>query len=93
MMTSRRLFVGGLPYSMDDRGLKDLFNPMGKVVYARVILHPKTGLSRGFGFVEMATAAEAERAIQSTLETEIAGRKLVVAEAWESRNGEGQSHE
>ncbi len=85
-MTTKRLFVGSIPYSMDDKGLKELFEPMGKVVYSRVILHPKTGLSRGFGFIEMATEAEAERAVQSTLDTQIEGRKLVVTEAWDSRD-------
>ncbi len=87
---SKRLFVGSLPYSIDDNGLKALFETIGKVVYARVIRHPDTKLSRGFGFVEMSTQAEAEAALQGMLHKEYDGRKIVVTEAWGDQKPRGE---
>ena len=87
---SKRLFVGSLPYSIDDNGLKALFETIGKVVYARVIRHPDTKLSRGFGFVEMSTQAEAEAALQGMLQKEYDGCKLVVTEAWGDQKPRGE---
>ncbi len=88
---SKRLFVGSLPYSIDDMGLKALFEPFGQVVYARVIRHPQTKLSRGFGFIEMSTLAEAEAALQDMPHKEYDGRKLVVTEAWGGPEAKAQS--
>lgn len=87
---TKRLFVGSLPYSIDDAGLKGLFETIGKVIYARVIRHKDTKLSRGFGFVEMSTEAEAEAALQGMLDKTYDGRKIVVTEAWDGQNPGGE---
>ena len=92
---SNRLFVGSLPYSIDDNGLKALFETIGKVIYARVIRHPDTKLSRGFGFVEMSSQEEGERAIAEFNGKEVSGREIKVNEAKprEDRGGRGgQAH-
>ncbi len=86
---SKRLFVGSLPFSIDDMALKALFEPIGKVIYARIIRHHDTQLSRGFGFVEMSTEAEAESALQGMLNKEYDGRKIVVTEAWDGKKQGG----
>lgn len=80
------LFIGSLPYSMIDEELRALFERMGRVVYARVIIDKGTGKSRGFGFIEMSTAEEAERVLQKTIDLTVEGRKIVVKPAYESEN-------
>ena len=80
-MTSNKLYVGGLPFSVSDGQLSELFSPHGTVESARVITDRMTGRSRGFGFVEMATQAEAEAAAESLNGTQLEGRSLVVNEA------------
>jgi hypothetical protein len=70
--------------------LPHLFETLGKVVYARVIRHPDTKLSRGFGFVEMSTQTEAEAALQGMLHKEYDGRKIVVTEAWGDQKPRGE---
>lgn len=78
---NKRLFVGGLPFSLNDQALSDLFAKVGTVVSATVIMDKFTGQSKGFGFVEMSTEEEAEKAIKELNETEVGGRKIVVNEA------------
>ena len=58
-----KLYVGGLPYSTTEQQLSELFAPQGSVTSAKVITDKFTGQSRGFGFVEMATGEEAQKAI------------------------------
>ena len=74
----KRLFVAGLPYSLNDQALADLFAESGKVIYANVIIDRDTGQSKGFGFVEMETSEEAQGAIAKLNDFEIEGRKIVV---------------
>ena len=74
----KRLFVAGLPYSLNDQALADLFAESGKVVSANVIIDRDTGQSKGFGFVEMETSEEAQGAIAKLNDFEIEGRKIVV---------------
>lgn len=74
----KRLFVGGLPYSIDDKGLAELFAPYGVVESATVVIDRDSGRSKGFGFVEMATPEEANAAIAKLNETDVDGRKIVV---------------
>ena len=78
---SNKLYVGGLPYSITDGRLEELFSQHGSVQSARVISDKFTGRSRGFGFVEMASTEEAQKAMEALNGTEIEGRTLVVNEA------------
>lgn len=79
MENDKRLFIGNLPYSVDDRQLEEIFSKAGKVESAAVITQRETGRSKGFGFVEMATAEEAQAAIEQFNDQEVDGRKLVVS--------------
>jgi RNA recognition motif-containing protein len=76
-----KLYVGSLPYSTTDAQLTDLFSTYGSVTSARVITDKFTGQSRGFGFVEMATNEEAQKAIDGLNGTKLEQRTLVVNEA------------
>ncbi len=73
-----KLFVGGLPWSTTDQELQDLFAQHGQVVSARVVTDRETGKSRGFGFVEMASDAEAQTAIDALDGSEALGRAISV---------------
>ena len=75
---NKNLYVGGLPYSVTEDKLRELFEPHGTVESAKVITDKYTDRSRGFGFVEMSTQQEAEQAIQSLNGTELDGRSLIV---------------
>lgn len=79
MDEEKRLFIGNLPYSVDDRQLEEIFSKAGKVESAAVITQRETGRSKGFGFVEMATAEEAKAAIDQLNDNEVDGRKIVVS--------------
>jgi RNA recognition motif-containing protein len=70
-----------LAYSVTDQQLHDLFAQHGSVISAKVIHDRYTGQSRGFGFVEMATSEEAQKAIAALNGTQYEGRSLVVNEA------------
>lgn len=76
--TNKKLYVGSLPYSTTEDELKELFSQFGQVVSARVISDKFTGQSKGFGFVEMATDADAEKAITAANGAQFGGRTLVV---------------
>jgi len=76
-----KLYVGGLPYSVTEGSLRELFSAHGTVDSANVISDKFTGQSRGFGFVEMSSSAEAQSAIQSLNGTQFEGRSLTVNEA------------
>jgi RNA recognition motif-containing protein len=80
-MASKNLYVGNLPFSLDSAGLEDLFKQAGAVASASVIIDRQTGRSRGFGFVEMQTEGEAQKAIEMFNGKEVEGRNLVVNEA------------
>jgi len=75
---NKKLYVGGLPYSVTDEQLSELFESHGTVESAKVITERYTDRSRGFGFVEMGTQAEAEAAIQALNGSELDGRSLTV---------------
>lgn len=76
-----KLYVGSLPYSTTEQQLSELFAQHGTVQSAKVITDRYTGQSRGFGFVEMATSEEAQKAIAALNGTPLGGRTLVVNEA------------
>lgn len=75
------LFVGNLPYDMEDARLGEIFTQAGQVASAKVIKDKYSGKSRGFGFVEMPNAEEAKKAIETFHGKDIDGRPLVVNEA------------
>jgi RNA recognition motif-containing protein len=76
-----KLFVGGLPYSVTDDELQELFAPFGTITSAKVIIDRETNRSKGFGFVEMENDDEAKAAIAEMHDKEIGGRKIAVNEA------------
>ena len=78
---STKLFVGSLPWSVDDQKLKDTFEKHGSVLSAKIIMDRDTNKSRGFGFVEMESSSDASNAIKALNETEMDGRNIVVNEA------------
>jgi RNA recognition motif-containing protein len=76
-----KIYVGGLPYATTDAQLQEIFSVHGAVESARVITDKFTGRSRGFGFVEMASSEDAQKAIQALNGTDLDGRNLTVNEA------------
>ncbi len=78
---AKKLYVGGIPYSTTDTGLKDAFSQAGTVTSASIIVDRMTGRSKGFGFVEMSSDAEAQAAIDMWNGKEFEGRNLTVSEA------------
>src|SRR4026209_731449 len=78
---SSKIYVGGLPYATTDAQLQEIFSAHGTVESARVISDKFTGRSRGFGFVEMVNADEAQKAIQALNGTDLDGRNTTVNEA------------
>ena len=92
---SSNLYVGNLPFDIDEAELQELFVAQGEVVSAKVVMDRDTGRPRGFGFVEMAQAEDAQKAIQNLDGREFKGRSLKVnmAQPRENRprNGGGSS--
>lgn len=80
-LVSTKLFVGSLPWAVNDDSLREAFEAHGKVVSAKVITDRQTGRSRGFGFVEMEDESEANTAIQALNGTDLKGRNIIVSEA------------
>lgn len=78
---AKRLFVGGIPWSLTDATFADLFGKIGKVTSAKIIVDKFTQQSKGFGFVEYEKDEDAEKAIKELNDTEVEGRKIVVQEA------------
>ena len=76
-----KLFVGSLAWATTTDGLRAAFEQAGTVVDAIVISDRMSGRSKGFGFVEMASAEEAQAAIAMWNEKELDGRKIIVNEA------------
>lgn len=76
-----KLFVGGLSWGTTDDSLREFFSQAGTVVSASVIMDKYTGKSRGFGFVEMSSDAEAQDAVQRFNGQTLDGRTIVVNEA------------
>jgi hypothetical protein len=76
-----KLYVGNLPYSVRDGDLEQAFGAFGAVTSAKVMMERDTGRSKGFGFVEMGSDAEAQAAIEGMNGQPMGGRSLVVNEA------------
>ncbi|MEI6022892.1 MAG: RNA-binding protein [bacterium] len=83
-----KVFVGSLPFKTDNQALKDYFAQVGNVTSANVIFDKMTGKSKGFGFVEFSTEAEAQAAVSKLNNTEFDGRTIFVdiARPSEKRN-------
>ena len=84
-----RLFIGNLPYNVTSDDLQRAFGEAGTVTSARVITDRETGQSRGFGFVEMGSAAEGQKAISMWNGQDLNGRALTVNEARPMAEGRG----
>ncbi len=89
----KKLYVGNLTYNVNEADLEALFAPFGTVQSAQIIVDRDTNRSKGFGFVEMDTEAQAQAAIQALNDHEHDGRRLTVNEAKprEDRGGGGRS--
>jgi len=78
-LMSAKIFVGNLPFSVDNRKLEEEFAKYGKVVSAKVILDKNSGRSRGYGFVEFAEEGSAQAAVNGMNDQEMEGRKFTVS--------------
>ena len=76
-----KLYVGNLPYQVRDSDLEQAFGQFGQVTSAKVMMERETGRSKGFGFVEMGSDAEAQSAIEGMNGQSMGGRSVVVNEA------------
>ena len=76
-----KLYVGNLPYSVRDQDLEQAFGQFGTVTSAKVMMERDTGRSKGFGFVEMGSDAEAQAAVNGMHGQPLGGRAIVVNEA------------
>jgi RNA recognition motif-containing protein len=81
--TNMRLYVGGLPYQTTEQDLNELFEQIGPVTSATVIIDRETGRSKGFGFVEMSDDQDARSAIDRLNGTMLGNRTITVNEARE----------
>ena len=84
-----KLFVGGLPFSVDDQELQEMFEAYGTVGSAKIIMDRETGKSRGFGFVEFPTDSDGEAAIKALNGGSLGGRTLTVKLAEDKPRGGG----
>ena len=75
---SSKIYVGNLPYSVNDSSLSNNFSEYGNVTSAKVMMERDTGRSKGFGFVEMTSEAEAQAAIAGLHGPSVDGRSIVV---------------
>jgi len=91
LIVGKKLYVGNLTYNVNESDLEALFTPFGTVQSAQIIVDRDTNRSKGFGFVEMDTDAQAQAAIQGLNAHEHDGRNLTVNEAKprEARPGGG----
>jgi RNA recognition motif-containing protein len=88
---AKKLYVGGLPYAVDDAQLNEMFSPFGEIISAKVIMDKFSGRSKGFGFVELANDDDALKAIESLDGSDFGGRSIKVNEArpMQPRSGGG----
>lgn len=88
----KKLFVGNLPWGATEDSLKQHFESCGKVLSVKVVTDQYTGKSKGFGFVEMESPEEAQRAIDQLNEQPMLGRNLRVSLAQERSSAPGGSY-
>jgi len=80
---AKKLYVGNLNYDTDENTLRELFQTHGEIVSLNVITDRHTGMSRGFGFVEMATEEAAKAAVEALNGKDVDGRQIRVNEAYD----------
>jgi RNA recognition motif-containing protein len=80
-MDNKKLFVGGISWNLTEEELKEAFAKVGEVEEAKIITDRVSGRSKGFGFVTMATAEDAAKAIEEMNGVELDGRAITVNEA------------
>jgi RNA recognition motif-containing protein len=78
---AKKLYIGNLPYTIDDESLHSKFAQFGEVQSAKVITDRETGRSKGFGFVEMSEDSAADTAIEKLNGADLGGRAINVSEA------------
>lgn len=83
------IYVGNLSWTMTDEDLNNMFSPFGEVTSAKILKDKMNGRSKGFGFVEMPNADEAQTAISNLNDTEVQGRKIIVNESQPRPEGGG----
>lgn len=76
-----RIYVGNLPYNVDESELKEMFSAYGEVTSATLVMDKFSGQSKGFGFVEMPNNSEADAAIKGLNESSVKGRSIKVNQA------------
>ncbi|HLN71706.1 MAG TPA: RNA-binding protein [Prolixibacteraceae bacterium] len=81
------IFVGSLPFKIEESELQEIFEEYGEVTSVKIITDRATGRSKGFGFVEMTNEEEAKKAIDELNNAEIEGRTIVVNKAEEKKEG------
>lgn len=86
---SNKLYVGNLSYNTSDQDLRDAFAPYGNVESASVVIDRDSGQSRGFGFVEYGSSAEAQQAVEAMNGMMVSGRNLNVNIARPREGGGG----
>jgi RNA recognition motif-containing protein len=77
-MANNKVFVGGLPFSTTEEELREVFSQVGNVTSAKIILDRETNRSRGFGFVEFESEADAQASVEKLNGTMIGDRKITV---------------
>jgi RNA recognition motif-containing protein len=82
------IFVGSLPYSLEEADLKELFEAYGEVTTVKIIIDRESGRSKGFGFVEMSDDESAQKAISGLNGSEVAGRSIAVSQAEDKKPGD-----
>jgi RNA recognition motif-containing protein len=75
---SSSIYVGNLPYSVNESSLNEIFSPYGTVISTKIITDMQTGRSKGFGFVEMSSDEESAKAIKELDNAELEGRNIKV---------------
>lgn len=82
-----KLFIGNLPFQVDDHELEELFREYGEVLSSKVVLDRRSGRSRGFGFVEMSSREQAEQALEALNGFSLKGRQIRVSFARSQEGG------
>ena len=82
------IFVGSLPYSLEEADLKELFEAYGEVTSVKIIMDRESGRSKGFGFVEMSDDESAQKAISGLNGSEVSGRSIAVSQAEDKKPGD-----
>ena len=86
----KKLYVGSIPFTATEESLRELFSGIGEVESVKIITDAETGRSKGFGFVEMASAEDAKKAIDQLNGTKFMERSLTVNEARPQQPREGR---